>query len=287
MKVFAMKIFPFVLVLLLAGSALAEEDGDALQDKLASVERLLSGSSVSNQVLNSDNEAAIQSYRLAKSLYDQAVSAAKEGEDDKAQELVTRSKTALFDAVEFANLQVGAKRKDKQDYETMRKSVSALMKALDRVSDQKGKHEQNLALTEDLKKRIHDADELYFHEYYRKGSDLLARALNDIKLAIREMRSGDTLVRSLSFSNVEDEYRYELDRNDTHLMLLDMFLDELPKDRQLDAKAQEKVLKAKKQRENAETYAGEGDYEAAIRELEQSTRDLIDAIRKTGAYIPG
>jgi hypothetical protein len=287
MKVFAMKIFPFVLTLLLAGSALAEEDGDALQDKLASVERLLSGSSVSNQVLNSDNEAAIQSYRLAKSLYDQAVSAAKEGEDDKARELIKRSKTALFDAVEFANLQVGAKRKDKQDYETMRKSVSALMKALDRVSDQKGKHEQNLALMEDLKKRIHDADELYFHEYYRKGSDLLTRALNDIKLTIREMRSGDTLVRSLKFSNVEDEYRYELDRNDTHLMLLDMFLDELPNDRQLDATAQEKVQKAKKQREIAEKYAGEGDYKAAIRELEQSTRDLIDAIRKTGAYIPG
>ena len=163
MKVFAMKSFLFVLALLLAGSALAEEDGDALQDKLASVERLLSGSSVSNQVLNSDNEAAIQHYRLAKSLYDQAVSAAKEGKDDKARELITRSKTALFDAVEFANLQVGAKKKDKQDYETMRKSVSALMDALDRVGDQKGKHEQNLALMEDLKKRIHDADELFFH----------------------------------------------------------------------------------------------------------------------------
>ena len=287
MKVFAMKSFLFVLALLLAGSALAEEDGDALQDKLASVERLLSGSSVSNQVLNSDNEAAIQHYRLAKSLYDQAVSAAKEGKDDKARELITRSKTALFDAVEFANLQVGAKKKDNQDYETMRKSVSALMDALDRVGDQKGKHEQNLALMEDLKKRIHDADELFFHQHYRKGSDMLARTLNDIKLAIRELRSGDTLVRSLNFSNVEDEYRYELDRNDTHLMLLDMFLEELPKDRQLDAKAQEKILKAKKQRENAEKHAGEGDYEAAIRELEQSTRDLIDAIRKTGVYIPG
>ena len=39
------------------------------------------------------------------------------------------------------------------------------------------------------------------------------------------MRSGDTLVRSLNFASKEEEYRYEIDRNDTHQMLIKVLVE--------------------------------------------------------------
>ena len=40
-------------------------------------------------------------------------------------------------------------------------------------------------------------------------------------------------------------------------------------------------------RKQAETQASKGDYEAAIQTLEDSTKEIVRAIRGAGIYIPG
>ena len=49
---------------------------------------------------------------------------------------------------------------------------------------------------------------------------LLDRAYKNARGDIREMREGETLTRTLNFSSAVEEYRYEHDRNDSHVMLL-------------------------------------------------------------------
>ena len=45
--------------------------------------------------------------------------------------------------------------------------------------------------------------------------------------------------------------------------------------------------KAASLRQQAETQASKGDYDAAIQTLEHSTKEIVRAIRGAGIYIPG
>jgi HEPN domain-containing protein len=50
---------------------------------------------------------------------------------------------------------------------------------------------------------------------------------------------------------------------------------------------QQFMAKAKRLREQAEQQAEKGAYEEAIHTLEQSTKEIVRAIRSAGIYIPG
>jgi hypothetical protein len=47
------------------------------------------------------------------------------------------------------------------------------------------------------------------------------------------------------------------------------------------------VTESDELREQAEGYAGNKEYETAIDTMEESTRELVRAIRSAGVYIPG
>ena len=108
------------------------------------------------------------------------------------------------------------------------------------------------------------------------------------KAAISSLRSGDTLVRSLNFATKAEEYHYEIDRNDTHLMLIKVLVDEKrATNPQLDQQVQKYLNKSQELRAGAETAAAKKDYEQAVKLLEESTTELVRAIRNAGVYIPG
>src|SRR4030095_16864582 len=104
------------------------------------------------------------------------------------------------------------------------------------------------------------------------------------RAALGSLRAGDTLVRSLTFDTKEEEYRYEVDRNDTHQMLLRVLLDgrsQAPGGQPAAAADSASVLRAK-----ADELARRGEHAAAVRLLEDSTGELVKAIRGAGVYIP-
>ena len=108
-----------------------------------------------------------------------------------------------------------------------------------------------------------------------------------MKVTIESIRSGQTLVRSLRFASKEEEYHYEIDRNDTHSMLIGLLVDEKKKSDAMRQKIVDYVAQADLLRQQAEAYAKDGAHEQAIELLEQSTRQLVRAIRSAGIYIPG
>ena len=93
---------------------------------------------------------------------------------------------------------------------------------------------------------------------------------------------------SLNFASKEEEYHYELDRNDTHQMLVTVLLEEKMADSAGVAKMVNVFLdKARLLREEGDRQAARGDFEAAVQTLEESTKELVRAIRSGGIYIPG
>ena len=84
-----------------------------------------------------------------------------------------------------------------------------------------------------------------------------------------------------------EEYRYELDRNDTHLMLIKVMTADKPRMTAMDGVPKGFADKAAELRKQAEQASRSGDHSAAIEWLEASTRELVRAIRSLGIFIPG
>ena len=79
----------------------------------------------------------------------------------------------------------------------------------------------------------------------------------------------------------------ELDRNETHRMLIKVLLAEKMANSPMQATAEKFIGKAEDLRSQAESAAAGEEFEQAISLLEQSTKELIRAIRSAGIYIPG
>jgi hypothetical protein len=94
-------------------------------------------------------------------------------------------------------------------------------------------------------------------------------------------------VRSLNFANKEEEYNYEIDRNDTHQMLIKVLLEGRRDMPGVESMVSGRVERARQVRTQAEQAAARGDHAAGIKLLEESTGELVKAIRSAGVYIPG
>ncbi|MDH3639201.1 MAG: hypothetical protein OES09_12190 [Gammaproteobacteria bacterium] len=261
---------------------------DQRNGRLKSVNTLIEKSSAAGQIRASGNEQAKAGHEQAREIYRKAVAAHDAGDHAAADELLKQAATAMFGAVRMAEQKSVVGAKQEQDFQNRLDSVNALMEAHARVSTEKGAsaaHEKLRTLVDD---RITAARKLRSAGDVVKARGILDEAYVAAKTAIEELRGGDTLVRSLDFASAQEEYEYEIDRNDTHKMLVEVLLKE-----KMEASAGVKKMvtqymdKAAQTRGEAEKQAVQGDFESAVRTLEQSTKEIVRAIRSAGIYIPG
>ena len=278
-----------ILALLAAASphGVADEEQSQWEKKFHALGELIERSSVSRQVLSSNNEASLQQYKLAQLLREQAVTAYREGKFDESNILIGKSKKALFEAAKLSGSGESRKDKEKKSYESMKRSMNALLEAMERIGAEKGNKKQVEQLAEKTRNLIKQADQHVSSGKYKEGIELLGKAVHGIDNKINEMRSGDTLTRSLSFATPKEEYQYELERNDTHLMLVNVYLAENPAEGEVRSKIDQHLDGARMFRKKAEDMASAGKYQDAVREMESSTVNIIRAIRAMGVYIPG
>jgi len=287
MKILTHRVIVFSLFALACQWVVAIDEAPLWEKKFHALGELIERSSVSKQILSSNNEASIQQYKLAQSLRDQALAAYREGRYDESEMLIGKSKKAIFEAAKLSRSGVNRIEKEKKNYESMKRSVGALLEAMERIGSEKGKKKQIEALAEKSRNLIKQADQYSASAKYKDGIALLGTAVHGIDNEISQMRSGDTLTRSLSFATPKDEYQYELERNDTHLLLINVYLAENPVDGETRSKIDLHLDGATAFRKKADDLASTGKYQDAVREIESSTVNIIRAIRAMGVYIPG
>jgi len=109
----------------------------------------------------------------------------------------------------------------------------------------------------------------------RQAADIVDHALSDA-------RHEEILLRELSFDNLEEEYAYEVQRNESYVMIIDL-MQKKSATSQASAGYVEKMIEANaKRREEAEVLVKNGDYEQGITLLEKSTDKLSRALRVSG-----
>ena len=277
----------FTLVFaLIAWSALVSNLQAQTENRIASVEKLIESSSAAAQIEESGQEDAINGREMARGLYQQALQAYEGGQTEKADALLQQATQAMFEAVRLAgNGEINVD-KMRRDFSARMQSVDALMQAYERISVEKN-NPARAELEQEVERKLASANSLFDAGALDRAREELDRAYLMAKTSIEELRGGDTLVRSLNFASKEEEYRYELDRNDTHEMLVTVLLNDKLQQNTPNQMTEQFINKAKSLRDQAEQEASKGEFENAIKTLENSTSNLVRAIRSAGVYIPG
>ena len=268
-----------------AASRLAGNKADKAQltANIESVGKLIETSSAARQIETSNVPEAIQRRERARELHLAAKAALDAGDHDKASMALTESRTVFFDAVRFAAPEQVSAKKLENDYLLRLESVNALLAAYKRVSNEKSA--KGVAETVgQIEKSIAAASALAKDGKFKEARTEVDRGYLVAKAGLTSLRSGDTLTRSLSFANKEEEFHYEIDRNNTLQMLIKVLVDE---QRASGDMIKTFLAKAGELRLKADEAASRKDFGAAVQFLEDSTAELVRAILNAGIYIPG
>lgn len=277
-------------VLLFGQPAAGAESGPAADPhggRIQFLRALIEESSAAKRVAGSGNAEAIARRDQARMLHAQALAAHEAGDHVRADALLGQAARLMFEAVRLAEKHGNVQTRKESDFDSRMSSVESLAGAFERICDEKKCETAVRAeVRASVDGRVREARALRAAGDIERARLLLDEAYVAMKVAIEHQRGGDTLVRSLHFKTKEEEYRYELDRNDTHRMLITLFLEN--KARGPHVPEMQKFLdRAAALRAQAEQEAISGRYESAIELLEGSTRELQQALRGAGIYIPG
>ncbi|MCG7904469.1 MAG: hypothetical protein JAY60_18835 [Candidatus Thiodiazotropha weberae] len=258
-------------------------DRQAVESRLNNVERLIYQSSGARRVADGSGQAkALQ--EQATNHFEKAELYFKSNNMELANDELQQATLIMFQAIRLVGTGEVGESKLKRDYQKKRSSLQALLEALQRVAVEKQSPSPE---TDKIIQHAKVADRLAAEGKIKQAQLQLNIAYDTVKQEVEKLRSGDTLVRTLKFTSSEDEYSYELDRNDTHFMLVKLLLE----DRNVNATTQSEVdqllLQARQLRSLAEQASEGGDYKEGISKLEESTRQIVRAIRRAGVYIPG
>ena len=268
--------------------ARTQEDKEQLERRLASLTTLIDTSSASRQIEASANPQALALRVKAREARQQAEDAFKKGQYAEATGLLDQAAKLMFDGVRQASPEQITGAKHQRDFDNRMESVKALLAAQKRISAEKRQGAKGTETTAAVEAQMREASALAASGKLEAGRTLLDRVYLSLKVAIEGLRDGDTLVRSLNFATKEEEYHYEIDRNDTHKMLIKVLLDEKrASNAGLESMVQKYLEQAQVLRTSAEEMAAKKDFGNGVKLLEDSTKELVRAIRGAGVYIPG
>jgi hypothetical protein len=263
------------------------EDKEQLERRLASVALLLDKSSAAKQIEASANPQALAARDKSRLLRKQAEEAYKAGDLAGASRMLDQAAKTMFEGVRLAAPEQITGEKKKRDFDSKMESVKALLAAQKRITAEKGAGAKGPSASAG-EAQMNEAAALAAAGKLDQASAMLDKVYLTTKVAVEGMREGDTLVRSLKFASKQEEYVYEVDRNDTHKMLIKVLLDEKrATNASLETTVKQYTDQAAVLRTSAEGMAAKKDFEAGIKLLEDSTKELVRAIRSAGVYIPG
>jgi tetratricopeptide (TPR) repeat protein len=289
-RIFVVRVALLALVATLMLTNNAQAESPQPQDtasKLGYVHRLLTESSAARKVEQSGNAAALEIKAEAEAHFERATALHESGDLEAANAEIQESIRLLTEAARAVHDESPVTQKQSDDYGQRRDSVVALARAHDRIASEKGLDDMNDELQAKVATGLSASDALLDAGKAGEARAMLDATYEDLKSSLETLRGGDTLVRELNFETKEDEYLYELDRNDTHQMLVQVLFAEKMESSPMRATAESFVAAAAELRVKAEKSAASKNFEEAIELLEQSTKELIRAIRSAGVYIPG
>lgn len=214
-----------------------------------------------------------------KKLTEDAEVALKADDLAAAEKLYAQAQEAYQAAVKVAQTQ-SHKARDEKMLAAKINSINALLKQLKEIDKmgEANKTEQVENITSLLAQAEATKDPA-------KALAIANQAYYTIKILLKDARTNKKLSVDHTFATPELKYADELAYNEAHFGLLDTALDQLKA--KADAEYNNRIDKAKRLREQAEEESEQKNYEAAIRDLELSTKEIMKALKHIGLPVPG
>ena len=275
------------VIVLWSGMASAQ-DRETLERRVQSVGTLIESSSAARQIESSGDAAARAKRDNARLMHREADATLRGGDLPGATRLLDLAAREMMAGARLAKPEQVIGEKARRDFDARLESEQALLAAQQRITQEKSAGREAQDAARSIEQQIAQAQKLASEERIAEARSVIDRAYLTARVSIESLRRGDTLVRSLNFASAREEYDYEIDRNDTHRMLIGVLLAER-KDAAgaMPPTMQAFIDKATTLRSDAQAQAGRGEHAGAIKLLEESTRELVRAIRSGGIYIPG
>lgn len=277
-------MFAALLGALCLAAPLQAQEREPLQRRLEALSTLIETSSVARQIESSGDAGAREKRDNARLIHREAAATLKAGDLPAAAKLMDSVVREMMSGARLAKPEEVRGEKAQRDFKARLESARALLTAQQRITVEKGNAPEATEATRRIATLIHDAEARAAEGKVDEARPLVDRAYLIARVSIETLRRGDTLVRSLNFSSKREEFEYEIDRNDTHLMLIKVLMADR---KDIGAMVQPFIERSKVLRTEAEAQAREREHEAAVKTLEAATRELVRAIRAGGIYIPG
>jgi tetratricopeptide (TPR) repeat protein len=186
-----------------------------------------------------------------------------------------------------------SRRSSKREQELAKKNYDAAHRRID------GFYNALTSISEEKNTKIHDYIDLEQFEQYRAEADRLA-ASSDLKnaqsylqkaaimveRALARIRAKETLVHSLEFASIEEEYRYEAERNRSHEMLVKLMMAQNEPSADAIKIYNDMLAENNRIRAKADNLMQGKDVAGAKQLMEEGTDKLIRALRMGGMFIP-
>lgn len=294
-QTFALLVFLSGFGAILSGLSLGAESGPpafasdpaSVESRMHNVERLIRTSSGARRVASSGNTLALRRQAEADQWLQRAEVAYAKGDMAGSKAALDEATAAMFAAIREIGTGQDGVDKQARDFDHKAESADVLLSAITRVAEEKGDRQAVSRRATAIAGRVAGARESAARGELELARRQLDVAYEEAKNELEGLREGETLVRTLSFANDEDEYHYEVDRNETHRMLIKVLLGERTPSATARQQIDRYVAEAGRLRAEAEGQAGAGEFRSAVTTLEESTRALQRAIRSAGIYIPG
>lgn len=256
------------------------------EQKAHFVENLVTRSVSARTIEESGDDAAEKKLAEARSLVERAKADLAKGKAEEAnQKLDEALRLVNTEARRLSQSEVKGKRRI-EEYERRHHAVNTFLAAYERVARDKKMNsgaKMQMARIRDL---VKEAEGMAQDGRMDDANDTLETAYRMARGDIREMRDGTTLTRSLNFTSPEEEYRYEHDRNDSHIMLLQFAINEKSPPASRLIRIDRLREEAMAIRGKAEAKARSGEPIMAIEAIVRSTDKLLKAIRMSGVWVP-
>lgn len=249
-------------------------------NKLNLLGYILTRSNRAKEVRASGNEKAIAILRAAGEHYDAAKLLLDKGEFDESNLAIQKSLQNISVAFRMVVDKAKEDKVAREQYDLLYSRVKNFSDLFNQLPADKIK---GILDSDKLNMLIKKSESIYQEDQPKQALVPLSEAADMLEQALSDARKDETVIYALEFLTPEDEYNYELQRNDNYTLLINMILDahppenrrKLPLIRMLVNKNEELVIEADKQFKS-------GAVEEAIILLEKGNKTLVRALRLGG-----
>ena len=274
-----------VLMLGAGGAAFADsEKSGSVYNKVKFLDWLVHDSPVSKRIEDSEDDEAKQTLKRAQEMWEQAVEHSEKSEFELAEVHINQGLKLMTTVSRKFKDQDRVRQARIDLYKQVRGHVDMFVSVFDRIAVEKGEdHIYKMLDREKLNSLMSSAQSKYDEGDLAMANHMMRQAADIVDHALSDARHEDVLLRELSFENLEEEYAYEVQRNESYVMIIDMLQKKTAKSQASNTYVRKMIEANAKQRVEADALVKNGEYEQGIALLEKSTDKLSRALRVSGA----